>query len=284
MFVSCGDCRSLKWVEQLLDNREMFGTKATLRVSQQVCILTLIYLMGTLSCLTAQTFQARTIEVEDQLFTYRVYVPSDWSADRQWPVILFLHGAGERGEDGIEQTTVGLGPQILQNPSRFPAIVVMPQCRTGVFWNDPLMEKLALESLQKATKEFNGDPRRTYLTGLSMGGYGTFALAQKFPDRFAAYVPVCGGVVWRGQTTHGNAGGDPYAQAAHRIGKSPFWIFHGDQDPRVPVVESRRMAAALREIGAEVRYTEYEGVGHNSWDKAYAEPELINWMLSKSLR
>ncbi|HLV02878.1 MAG TPA: phospholipase, partial [Acidobacteriota bacterium] len=146
----------------------MLGTKATLRISQELSILTLVFLMGTLSSLTAQTFQARTIEIDGQRFIYRVYVPADWSADRQWPVILFLHGAGERGKDGIEQTTVGLGPQILQNPSRFPAIVVMPQCRTGVFWNDPLMEKVALGSLQQATEEFNGDPRRTYLMGLSM--------------------------------------------------------------------------------------------------------------------
>lgn len=227
-------------------------------------------------------FVEKTIEINAQSYSYTVFVPDDWSPVEEWPVILFLHGAGERGNDNRAQTEVGLGVAIRRDQRRFPAIVVMPQCRRGVWWNDPTMEQLALQTLDKAIEEYNGDSDRVYLTGLSMGGYGTFYLGGKYPGRFAALVPICGGIVppFRARET-GPADGDPYLRAAEKIGLTPTWIFHGGADPAVPVSESRSMAAALKKVGNRVKYTEYEGVGHNSWDRAFSDPGLVGWMLSK---
>jgi predicted peptidase len=152
------------------------------------------------------------------------------------------------------------------------------------------MEAVALATLDNTMKEFHGDPERTYLTGLSMGGYATWNIAARHPGRFAAYVVVCGGV--RPNADHPRlksslegdpAISDPYAEIARRVGKTPVWIFHGDADPAVPVEESRKMAEALCAAGGNVKYTEYHGVPHNSWDKAYAEPELVPWLLQQKL-
>ena len=147
------------------------------------------------------------------------------------------------------------------------------------------MDDVAIRALEAAQKEFHGDKQRTYLTGLSMGGYGTWHLAAKYPGRFAALVPICGGLfhpdVLRTNPPESNA---PYDNAAKKIGKAtPVWIFHGEVDDTVPVTESRKMAEAMKALGGEVHYTEYPGISHNSWDKAYAEPELMTWMFSKSI-
>jgi predicted peptidase len=141
------------------------------------------------------------------------------------------------------------------------------------------MEAQVMAALAKATKEFRGDPKRTYLSGLSMGGYGTFALAAKYAGKFAAAIPICGGVV-RPRT---KVEGDPYSEVAAKIGKTPIWIFHGGADPTVPVTESQKMEAAIKAAGGAPRYTEYPGVGHNSWDKAYAEAELPKWLFDQRL-
>ena len=229
-------------------------------------------------------FLKRRLSVGGEEFIYQVYVPPEWEADLKWPVILFLHGAGERGSDGEEQTREGLGPSIQKNPNRFPAIVVMPQCRRGVWWNDRQMEELVLESLDQSIQEFNGDSDRIYLTGLSMGGYGTFYFGARYPGKFAALVPICGGVVPPRELRGADAESfrSRYIETAEKIGKTPVWIFHGSDDHRVSVSESRSMLEALKMAGVVVDYTEYEGVGHNSWDRAYSEPELLPWMLSKS--
>lgn len=230
-------------------------------------------------------FLDRTLTTDGTTYKYQVFVPENWSAKQAWPVVLFLHGAGERGDDGLSQTEVGIATAIRLDRSRFPAIVVMPQCRKGVWWTDSPLEAVAMRALEEATKEFHGDTRRTYLTGLSMGGYGTWALAGKYPGRFAAIAPICGGVLKpekaRAQSADDSA---PYKEAAAKIGsKTPVWIFHGDADEAVPVSESRRMNEVMRALGGDVHYTEYPGVGHNAWDKAYGDPELMKWMLSKSL-
>lgn len=232
-------------------------------------------------------FLNRSVEVNGTTYRYQVYVPVDWTEDRKWPVILFLHGAGERGDDGLVQTQVGLGGAIRQHVDRFPAVVVMPQCRKGIWWQDAAMEAQALAALDRAMQEFHGDTDRAYLTGLSMGGYGTWALAAKYPDKFAAIAPVCGGI--RRPNRPGipqeteEPTDDPYAAAAQKIGKTPTWIFHGGADPTVPVAESRKMNEALKAAGNSVKYTEYDGVGHNSWDKAYNEPEFPAWLLAQRL-
>ena len=233
---------------------------------------------------TETGFLDRTVTVAGTEYKYQVFVPDNWTKKTKWPVILFLHGAGERGDDGLIQTEVGIGTAIRRYRSRFPAVIVMPQCRRNDWWAESNMADVAMATLAQAQKEFHGDPTRIYLTGLSMGGYGTWYLAGKYPGKFAAIVPICGGVLVpdmaRQQSADDNA---PYTEAAKKIGgQTPVWIFHGGDDPVVPVTESRRMNDAMKALGGEVHYTEYPGVGHNSWEKAYAETELLTWMLSKT--
>ena len=233
-------------------------------------------------------FLNRSVNAGGATYRFQVYVPVDWTAEKKWPVILFLHGAGERGEDGLSETQVGIGGAIRFHSDRFPAVVVMPQCRKTIWWTDPAMEAQVLAALDQEMKEFHGDPERVYLTGLSMGGYGTWSLASKYPTKWAAVVPICGGIrlpVRRGvPPTSEDPSPDPYAEAAKQIGSAlPIWVFHGGADPTVPVTESRKMVEALRAIGSEVKYTEYEGIGHNSWDKAYGEPELPTWLFAHRL-
>jgi len=236
-------------------------------------------------------FLDRTVNVAGKDYRYEVYVPADFRSKKSWPVILFLHGSGERGSDGLLQTDVGLPHAIRQKSSRFPFILVMPQCSDEMIWSAPDMKAQALAALDDSIREFHGDRRRVYLTGLSMGGYAgwEFAIAER--GRFAALVPICSGVRapsdWPELRVHlpdDAKNADPYGEVARRIGKMPVWMFHGDADDSVPVEESRNMAAALKAAGADFKYTEYPGVGHNSWDNAYAEPDLVPWLLSKSLK
>lgn len=232
---------------------------------------------------TSEFFEPRQVTIEGEAYSYRVYLPDDLDPAQRPPLVLFLHGAGERGSDGIQQTRVGIGPAIRSNPDRFPAVVVMPQCRRGSWWNAPRMEQMVTKILEESIQKFNVDPDRIYLTGLSMGGYGTFHFATKEPDRFAALAAVCGGVVPpRGSASPISHAADPYLDVAQRLRAVPVWLFHGALDRSVPVSESRNLYEAFQEVGAEVRYTEYPGVGHNSWDRAYSEPELMAWMLSQS--
>jgi len=237
-------------------------------------------------------FLDRTVSVEGKDYRYQVYVPANFASQKPWPVILFLHGSGERGSDGLLPTAEGLGNAIRRNSSRFPFVVVFPQCTENHTWGEPEMRARALAALDHSMKEFHGDRRRVYLTGLSMGGYGTWDFAMAEPGRFAALVPICSGLRpapdWSELRVHlpaeaKDADADPYAEVARRIGKTPVWMFHGDADDAVPVEESRQMAAALKAAGADFKYTEYPGVGHNSWDRAYAELDLVLWLLSKSL-
>ena len=227
-------------------------------------------------------FLNRTVTVDGTAYRYQIYVPTDWTSAKKWPVILFLHGAGERGDDGLMQTQVGLGAAIRLHSDRYMALVVMPQCRKDSTWNDAAMQAQALAALDQSIKEFNGDTDRVYLTGLSLGGYGSWALAAKYPSKWAAAVVVCGGIRMRRQQADEESTTDPYAEAAKQIGeKLPIWVFHGHEDPAVPVTEARNMTAALKAIGSPVKYTEYPGVKHNSWDKAYAEPDLPAWLLAQ---
>jgi len=235
-------------------------------------------------------FLNRTAKVANESYRYQVFVPANWNKNQKWPVILFLHGAGERGDDGLVQTEVGLGTAIRRHVERFPAVVVMPQCRKNVWWTEEAMLAQALKVLELSIREFNGDRDRLYLTGLSMGGYGTWSMAAKNPGKFAALVPVCGGIRRPARAPAPESAKpedpnvDPYAAAAQKVGKTPVWIFHGGADPVVPPDESRKMNEALKAAGGNVKYTEYEKVGHNSWDKAYAEPELMKWMLGHRLK
>lgn len=198
---------------------------------------------------------------------YVVYVPRDYSPEKKWPVILFLHGAGERGDDGLKQTQVGIGFALRFYSERYPAVVVMPQCPTGERWSGASAEH-ALKALDKTMAEYNGDPDRVYLTGLSMGGFGSWVIASEHPTRFAAVAPICGR-------------GDPKAMA-EKLKDVPIWVFHGDADQAVPVAGSREMVEAIKAAGGtKVKYTEYPGVGHNSWDPAYQDKAFAEWLFAQ---
>ena len=237
-----------------------------------------------------EVFQNRAITLGAIEYRFRVFAPKGWSEKKKWPVILFLHGAGERGDDNVAQIRVGIGPAILRQEATFPFVVVLPQCPRNRWWTEPDMQALALKALDQTVKEFKGDSKRTYLTGLSMGGYGSWAIVAKNPARFAALAIVCGGVrpppglSLPKEAAAQMTATDPYGAVAAKIGKTPVWVFHGDADPAVPVTESRKMVEALKAAGANVRYNEYEGVGHNSWDRAYAESEIFTWMLAQKLK
>ena len=228
-------------------------------------------------------FLNRTITIQGTIHKYQVYVPEDWNDHERWPVILFLHGSGERGADGMDQTQVGLPAAIRSHPDRWPFIVVMPQVPfQHHHWTDPEMMQMAIAALNTSVKEFHGDPQRLYLTGLSLGGYGTWEIAKNWPHKFAAIAPVCGGVFWSYA---------PYRwrdltlpeQYAHAIGRTPVWIFHGADDPVVIPKQAVLLYEALKANGGDVLFWEYAGVHHNAWDKAYANPDLPRWLLSHNL-
>lgn len=238
---------------------------------------------------TPTGFIQRKVVLRENEYCYQVFVPKNFNAKQKWPVLLFLHGAGERGSDCSAQTEVGLGRAIRQQMDTFPFVVVMPQCRWRNVWHGE-MEQQALQALEQTLVEFNGDRKRIYLTGLSMGGYGAFYFAANHPQKFAALVTICGGVVpprtfpFPPEAAAQIPKEKPYETIARKIGKTPAWIFHGSADRTIPVTESRNMAEALRARGNNVKYTEYEGVEHNSWDRAYAEKELFPWLLAQELK
>ncbi len=231
----------------------------------------------------------RAVTVDGVAYRYRVFLPVGYRAEGSWPVVLSLHGSDERGDDDVAQATSGLGPFVLDHPDRVPAIVVFPQCRRDREWVGP-MARQALAALEQAVAEFHGDPRRLYLTGISMGGSGAWYLARD--RRFAAVVPICGEVRPAADDPLPAdaspslaalvASPDPFAALAREIAGTPVWAFHGERDGEVPVEQSRRMVAALRAAGSPTRYTEYPGVGHDAWDRAYANPELWRWLLAQS--
>ncbi|HEV7573010.1 MAG TPA: prolyl oligopeptidase family serine peptidase [Thermoanaerobaculia bacterium] len=255
--------------------------------------LPLLAFVALLSCRTMTPhetgFLIRSVTVRGTAYPYTVYVPRAFDASKRWPVILFLHGAGERGADGLKSTQIAVAAAIRANPDRVPAIAIFPQAPLDSRWlGDPA--DAAMAALEQSIAEFDGDRSRIYLTGLSMGGYGTWHLALAHPDTFAALVIVCGGLlphetagaVQQSPLTMGK--GDPYAFTAHALRHLPIRIVHGDADPVIPVTESRRMAEALKSEGAEVTYIELAGVGHNAWDRAYGDAELWRWLFQQSVR
>ena len=238
---------------------------------------------GPLAAQATETgFLDRSISLDGVEYVYQIYVPRAYQPNEEWPVILFLHGAGERGDDGLLPTQVGLGSAIRAHSERWPAIVVFPQVPVGMTWQGA-PGRAAMAALDATLREFRTDGSRVYLTGLSLGGNGAWYLGYHHADRFAALVVICGFV----EAVHGFPGfipssiEDPYAEVAAGVADLPIWIVHGGADVVVPVTGSQRMAAALEEAGAEVRYEELPGVGHNAWDPAYASGELAAWLFSQ---
>jgi predicted peptidase len=231
------------------------------------------------------TFVKRDLLIDGVGYQYQVFVPASRFRKEKAPVVLFLHGSGERGNDGEKQTQAGLGPYLRAHADSFPAIVVFPQSPEDRSWDGDVAQ-MALATLEAASAEFGGDPQRAYATGMSRGGYGTWELALQQPQRFAALVPICGGITAPGTRPDlntlmvaGTAGReDPFAAAAQRLRGIPTWIFHGGKDDVVPPAQSRRMYAALKAEGADVQYTEFPDASHNSWDATYESEAMWRWL------
>ena len=260
-----------------------------LRPALLAVLIALLAACATLPGARSGAFVDRELSIDGATHRYQVFVPAaPGRGGAPRPVVLFLHGSGERGNDGALPVSVGLGAYVRAHAATFPAIVVFPQVAADQEWGQNA--SLAMAALDAASAEFDGDASRTYLTGMSMGGYGTWELALRHPRRFAALVPVCGGITapaGRPQLRVAAAGDvpDPYAETARRLRTVPTWIFHGGRDDVVPPQQSRRMAAALADAGAaDSRYTEFADIGHASWDAAYADQAMWAWLFSQRLR
>jgi len=227
-------------------------------------------------------FLNRTLVLNGATYRYQVYLPEEWRRDdhKPWPMILFLHGRGERGSEGMWQTQIGLPQAVRDHPDRWPFVIVMPQCPLANFWTDKEMLSMAMAALDRETEEFHGDPERTYLTGLSLGGYGAWELARQYPHRWAAVAMVASGVFWSYAPERWQRASTLPAEYAHALGHTAAWLFHGADDPVVPLRESELMYEAFRASGGRVRLWIYQGLRHDCWTRAYGEPELPRWLLA----
>ncbi len=257
--------------------------------TQHVLAATVLTMALSFDAMHAQEVQTgfldRTVTVDGHAYRYQVYVPSTYTEAERWPVILFLHGAGERGTDGLLPTVVGLGDAIRRNPSRYPAIVVFPQAPRDSMWTGT-PARAAMAALDRTLNEFATDPDRVYVTGLSMGGNGAWYLAYRYPERFAAVAPICGWVDDHPRFTPSDplvpeGEGSVFEAVAWRLRDVPIWIAHGEVDTVVPPDEARRAAQALRAVGAPVHYVELLGTDHNAWDPTYTSPAFLEWLFAQ---
>jgi predicted peptidase len=203
-----------------------------------------------------------TVLTYEKTIEYLVSLPRDYTVDGPaHPLVLFLHGAGERGAD-LEKVKTHGPPKLAGQGKQFPFILVSPQCPDGEYWSEHALRAL----LDEVERRYNVDRSREYVTGLSMGGNGTWKLAMLCPDRFAAIAPVCG---W-GDTTR-----------VRVLKKVPTWVFHGKKDPVVPFASGEAMVRALQTAGGNVRLTAYPDAGHDSWTATYDDPGFYEWLLAQ---
>jgi predicted peptidase len=228
-------------------------------------------------------FEKSVYRSEQEELPYRLLKPANPEAKKRFPLVIFMHGAGERGADNEAQIK-HIYPLFLDadNRSKYPCYVLAPQCPQNSMWasfdrggnglrakrNPTPPMRLLIELIDRIAKEFPVDPSSIYVTGVSMGGFGTWDLIARFPERFAAAIPVCGG----GDTS-----------AAKQIKHIPVWAFHGALDEVVYPVQSRVMIKAMQDAGGAPGYTEYPDVEHDSWVYAYQEPYLLPWLFSQKL-
>jgi len=199
---------------------------------------------------------------------YLLFLPESYaqSTNQKFPLILFLHGAGERGSDLDSVKRHGI-PKIVETNPDFPFIAVSPQCPEDSWWTSELHTINGL--IEEVVEKYQVDTSRIYLTGLSMGGFGTWSLASMYPERFAAIAPVCGGGEVR--------------QILRSLVEMPIWTFHGQKDDVIPFSRSEEIVTALKKHGSSIKFTIYPEAGHDSWTKTYDNPELYKWFLKHSI-
>lgn len=247
------------------------------------------------NCVTSNNygveFLKRQVTVGENTYGYRVYVPQNRPPDQKLPVMLFLHGSGSCGDDN-EAQIADFNKFIGENPRNFSFMAVFPQARTGTFWNTRMIEQ-AITALDQTVKEFDGDEKRLYLAGFSMGGLGAWHTAALYPGKFAALVPIAGRVMPSPRERKAISDDlirlvdspKPFEAFAEKLKNVPTWIFHGGNDEVVTVAASRRMNRALIDVGnSDIHYTEYEGMGHYSIESALTEPTLFEWLAKQRLK
>ena len=223
-------------------------------------------------------FIARVFKTKrGETMPYRIFIPRDYNSQKKYPLVLWLHGGAGRGTDNLRQISGGnaSGSHIWTSADvqkKYPAFVIAPQCPENEMWATLELAKptrqlqIVEELLSSIQKEFNINSRQLYVSGQSLGGFGTWALISEHPETFAAAIPVCGG-------------GDE--AMAPRLIHTAIWAFHGEDDQAVSVERSRKMIAAIKKAGGAPMYTEYKGVGHNSWERAFVEPDLLSWVFAQ---
>jgi predicted peptidase len=233
-------------------------------------------------------FEARTyVSPQGDTLRYRLLLPSNYQPNKQYPLVIFLHGSGERGHDNTAQLVHGTW-RFADDAARkdFPCVVMVPQCpkdqtwstlsRDTTTWRVPMPDQptrpmqLVMENLADLQKKYSIDARRIYITGLSMGGFGTMDALIRYPDTFAAAAVVCGGGDW--------------TKITPQLKNKPIWLFHGTADRVVQLGYSQKLRTVLGAVKAKVRYTEYAGVGHDCWTPAYREQDLLKWLFAKKLK
>ncbi|MBU2904118.1 prolyl oligopeptidase family serine peptidase [Arenibacter algicola] len=236
----------------------------------------------------AELFNGRThVNMQKDTLQYRLLMPLDYDPNKQYPLVVCLSGGAGRGTDNIQQIAGSKAAQVLstlENRKKYPAFIFVPQCPPGADWgrslgkmeregliargryNQPNVESLVFETIAALEEEFNIHTTRRYITGQSMGGFGTWHYILTHPQMFTAAIPICGGA-------------NP--DLAKKITDLPLWVFHGDNDKTVPVDFSRRMVAAIKKAGGNPKYTEFPGVGHGSWHEAFDTPELLDWFFAQ---
>lgn len=228
-----------------------------------------IFLIFVVVFWTHTGFVQRIYEDSEEIeWKYTLFVPAEYKGDRLYPLLVYLHGYGSRGIDGSKPTTDGPGPFIKERENMFDMLLLFPQSETGSWEADSADAQRTMAILAEVVREYAVDQQRIYLTGTSAGGFGVWSLAARYPHKWAAIVPICGG-------------GDP--DSAEIIKHIPSWCFHGARDTVIDVEQSRRMISALRDTGANPHYTEYPDAGHGCWRRAYTTPELWNWLRRQRL-
>lgn len=220
------------------------------------------FLSITILLLSFINMKAQQVEKQSKLGVhYWEYTPNSMQESEKLPLLIFLHGMGERGND-LNKVKFHGPPSFLDDKKDFPFICISPQCPDTIYWN----EELLLPFYDEIIAKYPIDKNRIYITGLSMGGFGTWKSIIAKPDLFAAAVPICGG-------------GDP--SKLESIKSLPIWVFHGAKDDVVPLIRSKEMVDGLKELGSDVKFTVYPEATHNSWTETYNNPELYDWLLQQ---
>ena len=233
-------------------------------------------------------FHARQMNVMGSMYGYQIFVPQGYTPSQRWPVILFLHGSGERGSDNRIQLRLGIGPYVRDHAATFPAIVVFPQMPTTGREGSAgpstiaLMDLIATTALDRTLAEVRADSARIYITGLSLGAIRSWEIVYARPNLFAASVPIAGelcGFCLIGERPTTIAQGSAFA--VRRLAALPIWVFHGGADGTVPAAADRTLVEVFRAAGSPIKYTEYPGVGHDAWGTAYHDPALWTWLFAQ---